>query len=194
MTDEHISPARERVLRTAEDLFSARGYSGVTMRDIATALGMRQASLYHHAPGGKEELFLTVMERSMARHSQGLRHVIAEARPELREQLRAVTHWMLSQPPIDLARLFRYDIPTIADPEAHRLVKMVYTALFNPVEDLLEAAYARGEIRMVDKKVTTVALYTQIEMIHDIQRYTPTPKDAIASDLIDIVLDGLRRR
>lgn len=194
MSDEHISPARERVLRAAEDLFSARGFSGVTMRDIATALGMRQASLYHHAPGGKEGLFLTVMERAMARHGAGVRQAITDARPDLREQLRAVTSWMLSQPPIDLARLFRYDVPTIADPEAHRLVKMVYTALFNPVEDLLEAAYLRGEIRMVDKKVTTIALFTQIEMIHDIQRYTPTPKDAIASDLIDVVLDGLRRR
>ena len=44
----------------------------VTMHDIASALGMKQASLYYHVPGGKEELFVEIMERSLGRHKRGL--------------------------------------------------------------------------------------------------------------------------
>ena len=51
------SAARERVLDVAEALFAERGLARVTMREIAHAACMRHASLYHHAPGGKEQLY-----------------------------------------------------------------------------------------------------------------------------------------
>ncbi|NDJ52513.1 MAG: helix-turn-helix transcriptional regulator, partial [Chloroflexi bacterium] len=78
MTDQRaahraeISEARQRVLEVAERLFSTRGYKDVRLQDIAKELGIKTASLYYHAPGGKEELFVEVIERGLARHHQGL--------------------------------------------------------------------------------------------------------------------------
>ncbi|MBZ0309485.1 MAG: TetR/AcrR family transcriptional regulator, partial [Anaerolineae bacterium] len=54
----------------AEHLFAERGYTAVTLRDIAEAVGLRHASLYHHVPGGKEALFIEVTERTMKRHAE----------------------------------------------------------------------------------------------------------------------------
>ena len=40
--------AREEILDAAAELFTKIGYSGTSTRRIADAVGMRQASLYHH--------------------------------------------------------------------------------------------------------------------------------------------------
>ena len=71
-----ISAARERVQATAERLFAERGYKAVTLRDIAQELGIRQASLYYHFPGGKEELYVTVTERGLQAHREDRKSVV----------------------------------------------------------------------------------------------------------------------
>lgn len=77
---------RDRILDVAEALFQERGYTAVTMRDIAEAVGMRQASLYYHFPS-KEELFVSVRERMFERHRVGLHKALERAGEELRSQL-----------------------------------------------------------------------------------------------------------
>jgi len=59
------SDASARVLDAAEQLFIQHGYAAVTLRTIADALGMRQASLYYHFPEGKEQLFVAMATRSL---------------------------------------------------------------------------------------------------------------------------------
>jgi TetR/AcrR family transcriptional regulator, cholesterol catabolism regulator len=188
------SEARERVLVAAERLFSERGYAAVTMKDVAAALGMRQASLYHHVPAGKEHLFIEVTQRGFARHSTGLRQALEAAQPVLREQLRAAAHWLLAQPPLDLTRLFRSDLPAISMGNAEQLLQVVVDALFEPIKLVLQQAYERGETRAGDHKAIAISFLAIIEAVHDIQRYTPTPKEVLANDMIDVLLDGLRRR
>jgi TetR/AcrR family transcriptional regulator, cholesterol catabolism regulator len=191
--EQASSPARERVLETAEQIFGERGYAGVTMRDIAEALKIRQASLYHHMPGGKEQLFLAVMERTLARHSAGLDAAIASS-AELRGQLLAVARYLLGQPPINVSRLFRTDVPALGDDHAPALASRIAHALFKPIERALVAAYERGEIRTVNTFVAAVTYLAAIESLHEVHRYTHVPREALAADLIDVTLDGLRRR
>ena len=41
-------PTTERLFHTAAGLFYHKGYAATTTREIATAVGIQQASLYHH--------------------------------------------------------------------------------------------------------------------------------------------------
>ncbi|MDD3243241.1 MAG: helix-turn-helix domain containing protein [Eubacteriales bacterium] len=54
---------RERLLETALELFSQRGYHAVSIRDIASAVGIREASIYHHF-SGKEALLQAIFFRA----------------------------------------------------------------------------------------------------------------------------------
>jgi TetR/AcrR family transcriptional regulator, cholesterol catabolism regulator len=194
VTDDSTSQARERVLRAAEAIFGERGYTAVTMRDIAEALAIKQASLYHHIPGGKEQLFLEVMDRTLARHQSGLAAAIASGGAELRAQLLAVARYLLDQPPINISRLFRSDVPALGEQHAPALAKQIAHALFTPIEQILTEAYERGEIRMTNRFVAAVTFLAAIESLHEVHRYTRVPREALAVDLIDVTLDGLRRR
>ncbi|MFK8041098.1 TetR/AcrR family transcriptional regulator [Congregibacter sp.] len=53
---------RVRLLDTAERLFAARGYFGVSVRDITDAAGVRSASINYHFKS-KENLFKAVFDR-----------------------------------------------------------------------------------------------------------------------------------
>jgi AcrR family transcriptional regulator len=56
--------SRVKILDVAQKLFARRGFEGVSIRDLAQALGMTTASLYYHFPS-KEEIFVAVHGRSL---------------------------------------------------------------------------------------------------------------------------------
>jgi AcrR family transcriptional regulator len=47
---------KDEIIKTATKLFKEKGYSAVTMRDLATAMGMKAASLYNHINSKQEIL------------------------------------------------------------------------------------------------------------------------------------------
>jgi TetR/AcrR family transcriptional repressor of nem operon len=54
--------SREKILETATQLAQAHGYGGLSIRDLATAVGIKAASIYYHFPG-KAELAAAVAHR-----------------------------------------------------------------------------------------------------------------------------------
>lgn len=54
---------REIILMEALNLFSNKGYAAVSMRDIATVVGIRASSIYHHF-SGKQELFEALIQKA----------------------------------------------------------------------------------------------------------------------------------
>jgi TetR/AcrR family transcriptional repressor of lmrAB and yxaGH operons len=53
--------SKERLVAAALSLFQAKGYHGVAISDILDATGLPKGSLYHHFPGGKEELAIAAI-------------------------------------------------------------------------------------------------------------------------------------
>ncbi|QRM89385.1 TetR family transcriptional regulator [Lacinutrix sp. WUR7] len=47
---------KDEIIKTAAKLFKEKGYNAVTMRDLATAMGMKAASLYNHIKSKQEIL------------------------------------------------------------------------------------------------------------------------------------------
>lgn len=54
---------REIILMEALHLFSIKGYAAVSMRDIATVVGIRVSSIYYHF-SGKQELFEALIQKA----------------------------------------------------------------------------------------------------------------------------------
>lgn len=59
---EQRATTEKLILDTAEDLFSQRGYFGVTIKDVADAMGIHPALIYYYH-NGKKSLFDAVWER-----------------------------------------------------------------------------------------------------------------------------------
>ncbi len=52
---------KEKILNEALALFSVKGYDGVSMSDIANAVGIKAASIYKHY-SGKEDIFCRIVQ------------------------------------------------------------------------------------------------------------------------------------
>lgn len=54
--------AKDKYIPCLLQLFRQYGYEGTTLSKIAQATGLGKASLYHHFPGGKEEMVSAVLD------------------------------------------------------------------------------------------------------------------------------------
>ncbi|MBX3083322.1 MAG: TetR/AcrR family transcriptional regulator [Anaerolineae bacterium] len=193
MTDQHSTEARARVLDAAEQLFSEHGYKSVTLRDIAKAVGIKHASLYHHAPDGKEALFVEVTERGLRRHQAGLEAAIQQAEPRIEAQLEAAAHWLLAQPVLDFGRMMSSDMPAIGEVHARRLSEIAYASVMQPIQQIFRQAAARGEIKCANAGLLAGGLLALVESIHHLPAHIATqPKTGMVDAWIDVIVNGLR--
>ena len=68
-TEKKPAPSNERlaeIYRTAAQIILRKGYDATSINDIANAVGMTKAGLYHYINGKKELLFDIMMEDGIA--------------------------------------------------------------------------------------------------------------------------------
>ncbi|MDQ1541219.1 MAG: hypothetical protein QOH29_1945, partial [Actinomycetota bacterium] len=54
--DATATPTRERILIATAELFRRQGYAGTGLKQVVAEAGAPFGSLYHHFPGGKDQL------------------------------------------------------------------------------------------------------------------------------------------
>ena len=74
---------RDEILKVSVSLFARRGYEGVSMREIAMAVGIQAAALYYHFPD-KQSLYFAVMEHAFKNRMKKPTDALNSTEPPLR--------------------------------------------------------------------------------------------------------------
>ena len=69
MASTTTSTTKARLLETAAELFRRQGYASTGLKQLTTQAGAPFGSLYHHFPGGKDELAEAVIRDSAGYYS-----------------------------------------------------------------------------------------------------------------------------
>ncbi len=93
---EKDQETRRRILTAAEQLFLARGFKGVSMKDIADEVDVTTAALYYYFPEGKQELFLSMIQHAIEDWEEQAFHEVNQVKG-LRQQLLVLTQHTLSR-------------------------------------------------------------------------------------------------
>jgi AcrR family transcriptional regulator len=190
-----VKDSTQRILDVAETLFMDRGYSAITLRDIADELGMKQASLYYHFPEGKEQIFVAMAQRLFERHREGLETALAHAGADLRAQLGAVANWFSSQPPVKILGMFHSDIPALSHDHTQLLEWTARDSMYMPLRKAFVAAQERGEIRPTHPDLLAGSFLWLMDGLSYGQTKLGAPaREVMAEDLISVLMDGLRPR
>jgi len=116
----------EEILRLSIPLFAETGFNGVSMRDLALAVGLTPAALYYHFPS-KERLYLDAVGYAFREVTGILKSAVETAHTPL-EQLESIvsvsTKMLARNKP--LVRLIQW---VKLDCDRHRLQKLGTTAL-----------------------------------------------------------------
>jgi AcrR family transcriptional regulator len=73
MTSPRVEQTSDEIRRTARQMFSTRGFSGTSIRDIAGEVGIKGASMYNHFPSKEGilwDLTLTALQMLQASWSE----------------------------------------------------------------------------------------------------------------------------
>lgn len=76
-----MAGTRERIVTATGELFRRQGYNGTGLKQVTQAAGAPFGSLYHHFPGGKEELGEAVLRESGAAYG-ALFKLVYDAAPD----------------------------------------------------------------------------------------------------------------
>jgi AcrR family transcriptional regulator len=88
---------RDEILEAAAQIFSQKGFHATSMQDIAQAVRLQKASLYHHV-SSKQEILLAVLDQAMAMLIARMQQVMAQPTPpdvKLRQAMEAYLTTML---------------------------------------------------------------------------------------------------
>ena len=173
----------QQILTAAKALFFAKGYKGVSMKEIADAVQVMPSALYYHFPKGKEDLFTKMIQtlfvdEGVAGIDEALRTVSG-----LRERLSVLTVSLLALP-IDerFTILLRDAREYIKDPENQRIILSLRDRIKQQITGLFQAAQDAGEIRTDIPAEVLVSLY--MGMLREL-------KSIQESQLVDVLLDGI---
>lgn len=138
--DLALSAARRRLFETAVNLFGDRGFHGVSMRDLAEALGLKGASLYAHVPS-KQHLLFEITRIGFTEHHTRIKAALLEAGTDPADQMRALVraHVLLQLEFPGLARICSRELRNLDEELQERAL-----ALRAPSAQLFLDVVARG--------------------------------------------------
>ncbi len=183
--------SKDAVLNAAEQLFSARGYTAVTLKHIADKLGIKQASLYYHFPLGKEDLYVEVMLRHLEHRLTALESAIDRAEPTLPSCLFAVGIWLIQQPPLNSERMVMSDLPELSPDKAAVLAAAMGRCAFDPIVALFDRYRHQIKERFhSDLGLPAGTFIATLESLYTYRRYGSKTDEELVLDTISLLLGG----
>jgi AcrR family transcriptional regulator len=179
---------RSELVETALRLFAERGFRATTIADIATATGTAHGLVYHYF-SSKDELLEAVLDRYT--FLPRLRDLLAVSpdRPasEVLTEIAIGLSAMLRDRP-EVLRLVVTESPT--NPIVAGALAQVTEEGLALLTDYLRARMADGELQTHDPSVPARALFWAIITKH----LGPADADGFETDLVAVLLDGIRAR
>jgi TetR/AcrR family transcriptional regulator, cholesterol catabolism regulator len=177
--------------RTAAQLFRDRGYDATSVSDVARALGMTKAGLYHHFES-KEALLFEIMMYGLDRVRDD---VIIPARtirdPEARLRAMIVSHARIATRGQGAIAHLGDEIRALP-PAGRRQIEQRMRVYFDLIRDTLRELKASGRLRNVDP---TVATFSLLGMILWLPRWFRQggrlDQEAVANAIAEFALGGL---
>lgn len=186
------SDSRARIVHAAYPLFFAHGYDAVSMQEIADAIALNKATLYHHFQS-KDDLFLAVVRMAMSRLSGQIRGYIDQG-GSAADQLTRVAQQVLENSQSEFGRL-------MTDARMHlsqEQQKELFERCSDPwklYEEIFRSAAGSGELPAIDPTMAAsmfAGLLQGQTWALKMGRIQPPLDEARAQLLVDTLFGGLR--
>ncbi len=182
---------KRQIEDVASTLFSERGYSATSVRDIARALDLQGGSLYAHI-SSKEDVLWNIVSRAAERFHVAVRPIANgtdAASTRLRGMARAHVHVITDD--IEHATVFLHEWRFLGVERRAAIGRQrdAYEAYFRAV---IAEGMSNGEFRPADPKMAGLGILSGLNGIAQWYRPNgPLAPDAIADSFADLFLRGL---
>lgn len=191
--DARPNARRAEICRTAAQVIRDRGFDATSVNDIARALGMTKAGLYHYFTS-KEALLFEIMTFGLDRvHSEVVVPASAVRDPEERLRQLVTRHARIATRGRGAVAHLVDEIRGLPTPDRKRIEQRM-RRYFDLVRGTLAELEASGRMRKVD---LTVAAFSIIGMVLWLPRWFRPggrlTRDEVADEVANLALGGLLR-
>ncbi|GAB4503386.1 MAG: TetR/AcrR family transcriptional regulator [Anaerolineales bacterium] len=184
---------RDDILDAAAQVFRQKGFHGASMADIAGAVKLQKASLYHHV-ASKQEILLALLDRALGMLIEQIGAVTSQPLPadeKLRQMIRAYLVSLAENADLSSVLLFEH---RSLDPKQHRR--------HVPQRDRFEALWRQTVEQGVQEGIfacpsSAMAVRAMMGALNwTLTWYRPSGAESIeqiAAQYADLFLDGLRK-
>lgn len=149
--DEQFRLKRDALLREAARAFSARGFHSTSLDDVAAALGVTKAALYHYVRSKQEILFECHM-MALDLGDQALAHARAHAGTG-REQASLLARTYIELITGEMGRFAVLSEHDALDADSMAVIRARRDAFEREMRAIVDRGVADGSIRAVDSKL-----------------------------------------
>jgi AcrR family transcriptional regulator len=177
---------RERILEAATVLFVAQGYRGISMREIAEAVGVSKAGVYYHFRD-KEALFLAILSHNLERMEAIMRQA-RQAGPSARQQITYMVRAIFELAPDQRAiiRLASQEMTHLSQAVRAEFARLYRDKFTGQVEAMLRAGMDAGELRAMDAGLATWVL---LGMMYPFFYPSQSREEDSSGEAIELILD-----
>jgi len=149
---------RSDIIQAAAVIFREKGYHATSMQDIAAAVNLQKASLYHHVTS-KQDILFTILEQTLDLLIADIQDVLTSSAPpqeKLRMAMKGYMERLLSED-ADLAAVLLLEHRSLEQElrEKHIARRDRYEALWRQI---VQEGVDQGVFHPVDVPITTFAI------------------------------------
>jgi AcrR family transcriptional regulator len=182
---------RADIVQAAAQIFRQKGYHAASMQDIADAVGLQKASLYHHF-ASKQDILLEILDEALDILIADMRAVLDTDLPpedQLHQAMRAYVNRVTQE--ASLAAVLQLEHRNL-DPRRRARHVTRRDRYDNLWRELIRRGIDRGTFRPMDERMVTFALLgIQNWMITWYRPEGRLPAAEIADQFADLMLNGL---
>jgi TetR/AcrR family transcriptional regulator, cholesterol catabolism regulator len=168
-----------------------KGYEATSMNDIADAVGLTKAGLYHYIRG-KEDLLFQIMSYGMDMVDQDVMAPAQQAQDASERLTIIVSRHIKRVLEVGGAVSILLDEMYALTPEHRRAIRARKRAYFELIRGTLEELSAEGKLRKVTPTVATFSLFGMVSWVSRwFRRDGKLSSEQILSDTIEIALSSV---
>lgn len=182
---------RQGILEAAAKIFSEKGFHATSMQDIADAVHLQKASLYHHF-SSKQEILVDILDQALDLLNSRLEAVQSQAlSPDVKLRQAMVSYLQTIAENQNLAAVLLLELRAL-DPEFKARQAPRREKFESLWRDLIIEGKQQGLFNNVDPSLTGRAILGVMNWtVTWYRRDGPRSAQEIASIFADLLLDGL---
>ncbi len=184
---------KEEIIRVAAKLFKEKGYSAVTMRDLASAMGIKAASLYNHI-NSKQQILKEIIISLAEEFTQGLQKIQKSKKSNI-DKLKDIVKLH-----VEISSKNTFGMASLNNDWMHLEEKLgYYLQLRADYEEELRSIIAEGVTKneFVDDNIE-VMLFSILSTLRSLYLWIPKKEDLnteeLSQQLSQVLINGINKK
>ncbi|TBV24993.1 TetR/AcrR family transcriptional regulator [Meridianimaribacter sp. CL38] len=184
---------KDEIIKTAAKLFKEKGYSAVTMRDLATEMGMKAASLYNHI-NSKQQILKEIIISLAEEFTTGLKEIQKSNKSNI-EKLRDIVKLH-----VNITSHNTYGMASLNNDWMHLEEKLeYYLQLRSNYEDEFRNIIQQGikKEEIINENIE-VMLFSILSTLRSLYLWIPKKEDLnpeeLSQQLSEVLINGINKK